>query len=109
MNLASFPAAVFAGGCFWCLEADALHLPGVIAATSGYTGGLDPAPTYDSVCAGDSGHYEAVEIRYDPELVDYRALVDWFWGRVEVTGSTPWAPPWSARANSSSSRAPREA
>lgn len=80
---AAFPAATFAGGCFWCLEADLLHLPGVLSATSGYTGGHTPQPTYDEVCGGESGHYEAVRARFDPELVSYRALVDWFWGRID--------------------------
>ena len=81
-SLAAFPAATFAGGCFWCLEADALHLPGVLAATSGYTGGTVPDPTYEDVCGGGTGHLEAVELRYDPDLVDYRALVDWFLRRI---------------------------
>jgi peptide methionine sulfoxide reductase msrA/msrB len=85
MNLDAFPAATFAGGCFWCLEADALHLPGVLAAVSGYTGGHEPDPSYGEVCAGGTGHFEAVELRYDPELVTYRALVDWFWRRIDPT------------------------
>lgn len=81
----AFPAATFAGGCFWCLEADALHLPGVLSATSGYTGGHSPNPTYEDVSAGDSGHYEAVELRFDPELADYRALAHWFLRRIDPT------------------------
>lgn len=87
MNLDAFPAATFAGGCFWCLEADALHLPGVLAATSGYTGGQEANPSYEDVCQGESGHYEAVQLRFDPELVDYRALVDWFWRRMDPTNA----------------------
>ncbi|MDP2847693.1 MAG: peptide-methionine (S)-S-oxide reductase MsrA [Humidesulfovibrio sp.] len=85
MNLDAFPAATFAGGCFWCLEADLLHLPGILSATSGYTGGDTDTPTYDEVCQGDTGHFEAVQARFDPELVDYRALVDWFWRRIDPT------------------------
>jgi len=83
MNLDAFPRAVFAGGCFWCLEADARRLPGVLAAISGYAGGHVVDPTYDQVCEGDTGHLEAVELRFDPELVDYRALVDWFFRRID--------------------------
>jgi peptide methionine sulfoxide reductase msrA/msrB len=85
MNFAAFPAATFAGGCFWCLEADALHLPGVLSAVSGYTGGHEPDPTYDSVCEGGTGHFEAVQLRFDPELVSCRALMDWFWRRIDPT------------------------
>lgn len=87
MNRNAFPSATFAGGCFWCLEADALHLPGVLSATSGYTGGHEPNPDYEAVCQGDTGHFEAVELRFDPDLVSYRALVDWFWRRVDPTNA----------------------
>jgi len=83
MALDGFPAATFAGGCFWCLEADFLHLPGVLSATSGYTGGQAETPRYEDVCQGDTGHYEAVQISFDPALVAYRALVDWFWRRID--------------------------
>jgi len=83
LNFAAFPAATFAGGCFWCLEADAQRLPGVLAATSGYTGGTVPDPTYEDVCGGATGHLEAVELRFDPALADYRALVDWFLRRID--------------------------
>jgi peptide methionine sulfoxide reductase msrA/msrB len=87
MNLDCFPAATFAGGCFWCLEADFLHLPGVLSATSGYIGGHAPNPSYEEVSAGDTGHFEAVQARFDPELLSYRALVDWFWRRIDPTNS----------------------
>jgi len=87
MNLDSFPAATFAGGCFWCLEADFLHLPGILSVTSGYTGGDEPNPTYDEVCTGDTGHYEAVQARFDPDLVSYRALADWFLRRIDPTNN----------------------
>ncbi len=83
MNLDAFPRAVFAGGCFWCLEADARRLPGVLVAISGYSGGHVSQPSYDQVCEGDTGHLEAVELRFDPELVDYRALVNWFLRRID--------------------------
>jgi peptide methionine sulfoxide reductase msrA/msrB len=87
MNVESFPAATFAGGCFWCLEADLLHLPGVLSATSGYTGGSVEHPTYEDVCGGETGHYEAVQARFDPELVSYRALADWFLRRIDPTNA----------------------
>ena len=68
--------AVLAGGCFWCMESDFDKLDGVSNVVSGFTGGSLPDPTYN----GDhSGHYEAVEITYDPEVVDYRGLLDHFW------------------------------
>ena len=67
--------AILGGGCFWCLEADALHLPGVLAATSGYTGGPGANPTYEDVCRGDTGHAEAVLVRYDPSRVSYEQIL----------------------------------
>jgi len=68
--------AVLAGGCFWCMESDFEKLDGVSDVVSGFTGGSHPDPTY----TGDhSGHYEAVEITYDPEIVDYQGILDHFW------------------------------
>jgi peptide-methionine (S)-S-oxide reductase len=73
---ASAATAVLAGGCFWCMESDFEKLDGVSEAVSGFTGGSHPDPTY----RGDhTGHYEAVEITYDPEIVDYQGLLDHFW------------------------------
>jgi peptide-methionine (S)-S-oxide reductase len=71
--------ATFAGGCFWCVEADFDKLPGVISTTSGYTGGYVANPTYHQVSAGGTGHAEAVEIVYDPAKVSYQKLLDYFW------------------------------
>lgn len=71
--------ATFAGGCFWCVEADFDAVDGVIATTSGYIGGHEPDPTYEQVSAGGTGHTEAVEIRYDPDRVSYRELLAVFW------------------------------
>jgi peptide-methionine (S)-S-oxide reductase len=65
--------AIFAGGCFWCVEADFEKLPGVLAAESGYTGGRTVNPTYGQVSAGGTGHAEAVRITYDPSKVSYPA------------------------------------
>lgn len=77
--------AVFAGGCFWCTEADFEKVPGVVSAVSGYTGGRTRNPTYEQVTAGGTGHYEAVKITYDPSRVSYRQLVDRFWRTVDPT------------------------
>ena len=71
--------ATFAGGCFWCVEADFDKVPGVISTTSGYTGGKVDNPTYDQVSAGSTGHTEAVEIAFDPAKVSYQKLLDVFW------------------------------
>ena len=77
--------AVFAGGCFWCTEADFEKLPGVISATSGYTGGSSNNPTYKKVTGGNTGHYEAVEVVFDPAKVSYRELLDYFWKTIDPT------------------------
>jgi methionine-S-sulfoxide reductase len=75
--------AIFASGCFWCTESDFEKVPGVIEAVSGYTGGSDPDPTYREVSAGGTGHVEAVRLRYDPEVVSYRQLLDVYWRNVD--------------------------
>jgi peptide methionine sulfoxide reductase msrA/msrB len=77
--------AVFAGGCFWCTEADFEKVNGVIDAISGYTGGHVKNPTYEQVSAGGTGHVEAVEVIYDPDKVTYRQLLDVFWHHVDPT------------------------
>lgn len=81
----STATAVFAGGCFWCVEADFDKVDGVIETTSGYTGGTTDDPTYDQVTYGDTGHYEAVRVTYDPSVVDYRTLADYFFRTVDPT------------------------
>jgi peptide-methionine (S)-S-oxide reductase len=75
--------ATFAGGCFWCVEADFDKVSGVISTTSGYTGGHLANPTYQQVSAGGTGHAEAVEVVYDPAKVTYAKLLDWFWHHVD--------------------------
>lgn len=75
--------AVFAGGCFWCVEADFDKLPGVIETISGYTGGREANPTYEQVSAHRTGHVEAVQVRYDPARVNHATLVDYFWRHVD--------------------------
>ena len=77
--------AVFAGGCFWCTEADFEKVPGVISAVSGYTGGRTERPTYEQVSAGGTGHYEAVLVRYDPAKVSYAQLARYFFRTVDPT------------------------
>jgi len=77
--------AVFAGGCFWCVESDFDRVPGVVKTVSGYTGGTVANPTYRQVTAGGTGHYEAVEITYDPGRVSYADLLIAFWRSVDPT------------------------
>ena len=77
--------AIFAGGCFWCVESDFDRVEGVISTTSGYTGGTEPAPSYEQVSSGATGHAEAVQIEYDPERVSYSELLDVFWHSVDPT------------------------
>jgi len=77
--------ATFAGGCFWCVEADFDKLDGVISTTSGYTGGKLPNPTYEQVSSHTTGHAEAVEVVYDPRKVSYERLLDYFWHHIDPT------------------------
>jgi peptide-methionine (S)-S-oxide reductase len=70
--------AVFAGGCFWCLEAAFLRLRGVEKVASGYTGGRAKNPSYEQVCGGQTGHAEAVEVAFDPGAISYRQLLEVF-------------------------------
>ena len=70
--------AYFAGGCFWGIEDRLQQVPGVIEAVSGYQGGRTANPTYQQVCAGNSGHAESVRVSYDPDRVTYRQLLEWF-------------------------------
>lgn len=77
--------AIFAGGCFWCVEHDFEKLPGVIEAESGYIGGSKAYPTYQEVSAGGTGHTEAVRVTYDPKKLGYRQLVDYFWRHIDPT------------------------
>ncbi|MBZ0116000.1 MAG: peptide-methionine (S)-S-oxide reductase MsrA [Sandaracinaceae bacterium] len=83
--MAGQAAAVFAGGCFWCMEPAFESLPGVLSVTSGYTGGRVPGPAYDDVSTGRTGHVEAVRVVYDPSRVDYARLLDVFWHNVDPT------------------------
>ena len=71
--------ATFGGGCFWCMEAVYERLPGVIAVTSGFAGGHTVNPTYHQVCAGDTGHAEVTQIKFDPAKISYEQLLNVFW------------------------------
>ena len=75
--------AVFAGGCFWCLEHDLEVLPGVISAESGYSGGSTANPTYQQVSSGRTGHAESVLVRFDPDRISYATLLRAFWRNVD--------------------------
>ncbi|RTL69083.1 MAG: peptide-methionine (S)-S-oxide reductase [Hyphomicrobiales bacterium] len=75
--------AVFAGGCFWCVEEAFEKVPGVLTAVSGYIGGTVANPTYEQVASKATGHAEAVEVTYDPSKVSYEQLVDWFWRNID--------------------------
>jgi peptide methionine sulfoxide reductase msrA/msrB len=77
------PTATFAGGCFWCVQADFEKVPGVVKVISGYTGGRGENPTYEDYAG--KGHVEAVQVVYDPAKVSYQQLLDFFWRHVDPT------------------------
>jgi peptide methionine sulfoxide reductase msrA/msrB len=84
-NPAHLSTATFAGGCFWCTEADFAKRDGVVEVISGYTGGQKENPTYEEVCSGQTGHFEAVQIRFDPRKISYNQLLALFWRSVDPT------------------------
>lgn len=77
--------AIIAGGCFWCVEADFEKVKGVKEVVSGYTGGRTQNPTYKEVSRGGTGHYEAVEVRYDPAVVSYEQILYSFFRSIDPT------------------------
>ncbi len=77
--------ATFAGGCFWCMVQPFAKLSGVRSVVAGYTGGHVASPTYEQVCSGRTGHYEAVQVSYDPDVVSYEKLLDVFWEQIDPT------------------------
>ncbi|MBA3487761.1 MAG: peptide-methionine (S)-S-oxide reductase MsrA [Lysobacter sp.] len=80
---ASTATAVFAGGCFWCMEPPYDKLPGVLFTTSGYIGGHVANPTYRQVTTGRTGHTEALQVQYDPSRVNYAQLLEVFWRNID--------------------------
>ena len=82
-NPAHLQMATFAGGCFWCTEADFAKHEGIVEVISGYTGGSKANPTYEEVCSGRTGHYEAVQIKFDPQKISYNQLLDLYWRSVD--------------------------
>ena len=84
-HAAETKVAVFAGGCFWCVESDFEQVPGVIEAVSGFAGGEVMNPTYKQVTRGGTGHLEAVEITYEPAKVSYDQLLHMFLRSIDVT------------------------
>ena len=82
---AGLATAIFAGGCFWCMEPPYDKLPGVVSTTSGYIGGRTKNPTYQQVSAGTTGHTEAVQVVYDPTKVSYQKLLEVFWRNIDPT------------------------
>ena len=77
--------AVFAGGCFWCMEAPFDAIDGVKSTTSGYIGGTTKSPTYEQVSSGRTGHAEAVQVIYDPKKVTYEKLLYVYWRNIDPT------------------------
>jgi peptide-methionine (S)-S-oxide reductase len=77
--------AVFAGGCFWCMEHDMKGIPGVVSVESGYTGGHVDHPTYEDVTSETSGHYESVRVTFDPKKVDYGFILYRYWKLIDPT------------------------
>lgn len=75
--------AIFAGGCFWCMEPEFAAIDGVSKVVSGYTGGKTANPTYEQVSSGETGHVEAIEVTYDPSRVSYTTLLDVFWRNID--------------------------
>ncbi|AZU60667.1 peptide-methionine (S)-S-oxide reductase MsrA [Neobacillus mesonae] len=81
----SFEVATFAGGCFWCMVSPFDEQPGIVKIVSGYTGGHTVAPTYEEVCSNTTGHYEAVQITFDPAIFPYEKLLQVFWQQIDPT------------------------
>ena len=82
---AATKTAIFAGGCFWCVESDFDHLKGVVSTESGYTGGTLDNPTYADVVSETTGHYESVQVTFDPAQVSYDTLLDVYFHAIDPT------------------------
>lgn len=79
MNSNLYETAVLGGGCFWCVEAVYIRLPGVVSVTSGYTGGHTDNPTYHEVCSGTTGHAEVAKIIFDSSKISFDKILEVFW------------------------------
>ncbi len=77
--------ATFAGGCFWCMVSPFEQINGVIKVISGYTGGKTGNPTYEEVSTGTTGHYEAIQVTYDPSKITYKQILDVYWRQIDPT------------------------
>jgi len=80
-----YELATFAGGCFWCMVKPFDQWPGIKQVVSGYTGGDLPNPTYEQVCSDKTGHYEAVQITFDPNIISYEEILTVFWQSIDPT------------------------
>ena len=85
MKTKNLKTATFAGGCFWCMQGPFGGVEGVVSSVAGYAGGTTENPTYEEVLSGRTGHIEAVQVAYDPELVSYDILLDVFWRQIDPT------------------------
>lgn len=85
LNTDQLDSATLAGGCFWCMEPPFVTLDGVEEVVAGYTGGETEDPTYEEVSSGNTGHYEAVEIYYDPEEITFEEILDVYWKHIDPT------------------------
>jgi len=85
MTQTNHEVATFAGGCFWCMQPPFDHLKGVISTEVGYTGGDVENPTYEMIGSGNTGHYEAMRVVYDPAQVSYETLLETFWQNTDPT------------------------
>ncbi|MBU8878937.1 peptide-methionine (S)-S-oxide reductase MsrA [Bacillus sp. FJAT-29790] len=81
----NFEFATFAGGCFWCMVKPFDEQPGILEVISGYTGGTKENPTYEEVCSETTGHYEAVQITFDPQVFPYEKLLELYWRQIDPT------------------------
>ena len=84
-DISKYETAIFAGGCFWCMEPPFEKLTGVVDAVSGYIGGTLENPTYKKVASGQTKHLEVVKVIYDPEKISYENLLDVFWRQINPT------------------------
>lgn len=85
MGAENLELATFAGGCFWCMVKPFDEQPGIESVVSGYTGGTTENPTYEEVCTDTTGHYEAVQITFDPAIFSYNKLLELFWQQIDPT------------------------